>query len=735
MNIDSKFKGEMKYPRLDSLEALIFSILSFFHLRISINKSPSDIITIISDYDFNARRLNIKDLKEVIDVIPKSLQLHMKFHDLNLKELRPHVTERSPFILFKISNTGEIEKAFALDGYTGLSYNIVNLETNEKFSIPEAELISLLEIKSISQKIKILGAEPLSSFLNPKPPEKKIDRFVSAIRQIVYLIKLERNDIWIITIYGIGIGILSLVIPVSTSALVNVVTFGVLLQPVIVLTLIVVCIMGFAGLMQVVQTFVIEILQRRIFVRIALEFSSKFPYMGRDGLLLEHKPELANRFFDSISIQKSINLLLVDGLAVILTAIIGLTLIATYHPLFLLFDVFILFLGAYLIIYKKGIKIAYEYLDVSKEKYKVAAWIEEIARHDALFHSKIGKTFANEKMDSLMKDYLWIRDSFFQKYIRQIIGLVSVQTLASGILLGIGGYLVIQRQLTIGQLVAAEIVISKVLNDMSKFGKHLESFYSLVASIDKVSTVLNYAVIETSNKAFVENGSNSALSFENLSYKNSLGKVIFEKQSFSLPDKSVIGLNSEFTDRVDALFYILTGQVSANEGKIYIDGQDILNSDYFLHHNEIYLARGNEIVSGDILENLRLGSKNVSQLEIMRMIEKLGALEIIQNLPDGLKTRLATFGFPLSQMEKSLLQLMRILLHKPKIVLIDKILDQLPESYVNSFLNCIRAEEAIHITIIHSHNRTVISKMDKILSLDEIHSTKNLIKQGKNRNV
>ncbi len=728
-------KSFRSLPEHDSLESRFQSIISFFQFRNGVKNFPSDILTIINDYDFGSRKSTIEGLAEIIRVIPKKFNLIMKLHDLSILEIRSYVTESSPLLVILGNENGMIQDMFAIEGYSGLSYHLVDIQTSEKMKLSESKLIELFSLKNLSQKIKILSAEPTSRFLSPIKKEKKADKFFSAIRQIFFLMKLERKDIWIITIYGIGIGILSLVIPISTSSLVNVVTFGVMLQPVYVLTFIVVCFMGFAGLMQVVQTYVIEILQRRIFVRIAIEFSEKFPQMNNDTFSTKHKPELANRFFDTVTIQKSINSLLVDGLSVVLTAIIGFTLIATYHPLFLVFDVFVLFIGAYLIIYRRGVKAAYNYLDVSLEKYRVGAWIEEISRHESLFHSNIGRNFAYEKMENLMKDYLWTRERFFHNYIRQVVGLVSVQTIASGVLLGIGGYLVIERQLTIGQLVAAEIVISKVLSDMAKFGKHLEGFYSLVASVDKVTSVLDAASDETPNNLYFGQESKNVLEVHGLSYENALGKKLLEDIHFSILMNRKIALKITDVQAKDALFDILIGLIRPDSGEVLVGGQNVLNTDYFLHHNNIILLRRNELVEGDLTENIRLGDSQISHLDIIRAIDILGGSEILKSLPDGLKTSVATFGAPLNQMERSLIQLVRFVVHKPKLAIIDGLLDEIPEFMVNRFFEYANGKDSHGTVLLYSKLPTVLSKVDSVIILEDTSAKKIMEKQGKKRNV
>ncbi|HEU4533653.1 MAG TPA: ATP-binding cassette domain-containing protein, partial [Polyangiaceae bacterium] len=302
------------------------------------------------------------------------------------------------------------------------------------------------------------------------------------------LLRAERSDVWVVVAYAVTIGLLSLAVPVAVQSLVNTVAFGSLVQPLVVLTLLVLAGLGFANALRALQARVVELIQERLFVRAAADLAFRLPRAEAFGG--HHGPELVNRFFDVLTVQKGAASLLLDGLAIVLQTAIGMLLLAFYHPLLLAFDVVLLGAVAFLLLVL-GRGATGTAVEESKAKYAVAAWLEELARHPAAFKGPGGSSFALGRVDALCRRYLGARRRHFRVLFRQIVGALTLHAVASAALLGIGGWLVLARQLTLGQLVAAELVVSAVVAGVAKFGKHLETYYDLLAAVDKLGHLVD----------------------------------------------------------------------------------------------------------------------------------------------------------------------------------------------------------------------------------------------------
>lgn len=709
------------------MEDLAKLVLDFLSESLHIHSVPSQIIEGFRSLRSKYRHLTNQNFYDFLFAASHQYNVRLNIVQKTLQDIRSYITEGSPFVFQVTNETNQLPEFYAILSYQTSSYRIkaLNQMDAEEEWHSEKELLKLIGIKSNKEFVDWVIAEPTFPFSTNKEIIKNDSAVKTALKQITHLIRMESKDVWIVFIYGIGIGILSLVVPVATSSLVNIVAFGVLIQPVIILTLLVVFFLGFAGAMQTIQIYVVEILQRRVFVRIATEFAVKFPKIRQDVLDKHHNPELVNRFFDTMTIQKSIHSLLVDGLSVVLTTVIGFVLISFYHPIFIVFSFLILFIGGYWVTYRLGKPAAENYIKISKEKYKVAAWLEEISRHSALFHSTFGSNFALDKADSFIRDYLYARKKYFFNYIRQIIGLVGIQAFASAIVLGLGGYLVIHRQLTIGQLVAAELVIAKVLSDISKFGKQLDSFYSLIAAVDKINSVFHLPTIPVKTVEFEIPEGPIQVQLSGIHYSLSNGHKIFNQFNLKVSAGKSIGISSNTPYDAHILLDLLCGMRTPISGIVEYNHQNIHEVSKEQIHSVTFLIRGNEIFEGTILENIRVGREEISLIEIRELLVELGIWETIQSLPNGIHTPLLTFGHPFDTIQTTIISIARALIGKPKLLLIDGNLDLLPPSLLNSTLKLLLQKNREWTLFVVSKSPTVLSQMDQVLRLEnDSHSIK-----------
>ena len=295
------------------------------------------------------------------------------------------------------------------------------------------------------------------------------------LRRTMAFIKLDRSDVTVLAVYGIAIGLFSLAVPVTVQALVNSVAFTGLRQPLLVLTILLAMALGVWATLRALQLRVVEMLKRRLFVRIASEIAQRLPHVQHGAFETRNGPELLNRFFDIFTAQKAFANLLTQGLDAALVAGVGLVVLAFYHPILLAFDV-VLIATSVLVFWVLGHGGVKSGIAESKAKYAVAGWLEEMARHPVLFKLEASRNFAAARTSELALTYLQQRDRHFGVVFRQFVGALSTQVLASVALLALGGMLVMERQLTIGQLVAAELIVTAVVASIISLGNKVETF-------------------------------------------------------------------------------------------------------------------------------------------------------------------------------------------------------------------------------------------------------------------
>lgn len=295
----------------------------------------------------------------------------------------------------------------------------------------------------------------------------------------------DRPVLTTILIYGIIISILSLAAPISVQLLINSVSFTAMLQPILVIGSILLLLVLFFGLTNIFQFFACEVFQRRFFARMSYEVGISLLNAKYNAIEKENKAQIVNQFFETSNIQKIIPKLFSKTFTTILQSFAGLVLIAFYHPFFLMFSVGIL-LSIFLIWQCFAPKaIAHSILE-SKKKYELVKWFEDITKNQLIFKTFAGREYAKFKIDYLTGLYLKERNLHFKGLFWQSILLFALYAIATTILLVLGGWLVLKNQLSLGQLVASELVISVILYNISGLSRDFENFYDVIASAEKL---------------------------------------------------------------------------------------------------------------------------------------------------------------------------------------------------------------------------------------------------------
>ena len=523
-------------------------------------------------------------------------------------------------------------------------------------------------------------------------------------RRLLSLLSAERSDLWVAVIFSIAIGLLSLAVPVATQALVNTVAFGNLLQPLLVLSLIVLCVLSVSAALQLFRYRVVEMLQRRVFVRLASESVNRLLRARTDILRLQNGPEVVNRFLDIVTVQKAGASLLVDGLSVAMQTVIGMILLALYHPWLLAFDAVIL-AALFIVVFPLGKGAIDTAIGESKAKYALVGWLEEIARNATAFRGEAQARFAFERSDTLVHEYLNYRAKHFRIVLRQFAGSLALQAIASAALLGVGGLLVIERQLTLGQLVAAELVVAAVLSAVSKFSKHLETFYDLLAALDKLGALTSLPVEPSGS--------------EPLPSLSEPARLAIRSRAFSLDVKpgGTIGLTGASGAGKSALIDTISGYADMPGGAVEIDGVDIRNLRLDQVRSQVAVVRAPEIFHGSILDNIRIG-RNLTSAGVQRALAQVGAWEAIQNLPEGLDTILATGGAPLSDGRKQALNFARAVAGRPRLLIVDEALDAIQDADQRESLAALLFDPASPWTLILVSSRPeLLRRCSRILHL------------------
>jgi putative ABC transport system ATP-binding protein len=534
------------------------------------------------------------------------------------------------------------------------------------------------------------------------------------LQRLLSLLRAESSDVWVVVVFALVSGLLTMTTPLAVEALVNTVAFGRFLQPVIVLSLMLLAFLVFQAAIKAIQTFVVEIIQRRLFARVAADLSFRLPRTQVEALDEEYAPELVNRFFDIVTVQKISAQLLLDGVSLVLSVAVGMTVLAFYHPYLLAFDI-VLVLAILFTMFVLGYGAVKSSIKESKTKYAMAAWLEDLARCRTTFRYDGATEFAMERSDELIYNYLTARKKHFQILMRQIIFMLLLQALASTALLAIGGWLVITGQLSLGQLVAAELIVAVVVGAFAKLGKHIESFYDLMASVDKLGTLFDLPIERTDG--LLTTGPTSGIVAKNVSYSLPDGREILNDVSLSIRSGQKVAISGISGGGKSLLLDMLFGLREPASGLITVDGIDPRDVRPDVLRRRVALARDIEVFEGTIAENVHLERPDISFSDVRTALEMVGLLPLVQQHPQGLDTKLTSSGTPLTTSQLRRLMVARAIVGAPEIVLLDEILDSMSDADSALVLQRIIDAELPWTIVLVTNRQQLKTMMDSVIEL------------------
>ncbi|MCB0308883.1 MAG: hypothetical protein KDD48_05880 [Bdellovibrionales bacterium] len=492
-------------------------------------------------------------------------------------------------------------------------------------------------------------------------PGQTLSRFLGLILQG------NRQFVWTILFYGLLVSLLSLAVPVSVQAIVNTIAFTSLSQQLVVISILLFIVLLGAGVFQVLQAWLIDLFHRKIFAQLGVEVTKRLYLAKSQFFRMQNAPELVNRFFDVFTVQKSVSILFTDGFSLVLQLLVGLTLIALYHPLLLLYDIFLICSLA-LAWFLFGAKAMDSAILESKAKYSLINWLEEQGRSYKLLASSRAEAMVMNRSEFLISKYISYRKQHFNHLLGQIIILVSTYAISSAILLGLGGYLVIKNQLSLGQLVAAEIIITGILVKIAKSGKYLEVYYDLVAASEKLLHLFDFDIVEL-----------SSIDTETFNKVDIQCRDIYAQQETRVfRYTEMIPFKSRYFFRVnhaackEILLDKIFGESISTKGSVFINqrSSDLINIQQL--RSLIYTTGYPTIIEGTIAENLTLGDPHLSEKDIYDVLNLVELATSIEGLPDGQKTQMLPGGHPLWQSQLLRFDIARAILLRFKIIILNE---------------------------------------------------------------
>jgi ABC-type bacteriocin/lantibiotic exporter with double-glycine peptidase domain len=542
---------------------------------------------------------------------------------------------------------------------------------------------------------------------------------LTAWQRLIGMLRLDKRDIFQIFYYAIFAGLVNLSLPLGIQAIINLIQGAQVSTSWIILVVLVTLGVAFVGALQLMQIRIIENVQQKIFTRASFEFAYRFPKMKMSELYNNYPPELANRFFDVFNIQKGLSKLLLDFPAALLQIIFGLLLLSFYHPFFIVYGILLLLLiyVVFKFTIEKGLKTS---LVESKSKYKMAHWIQEVARAIVSFKLSGRTRHALVKTDGLVEKYLDARESHFKVLVLQFIQMIGFKVLVTAGLLLIGGLLVLNQEMNIGQFVAAEIIILLVIASVEKLIMGLESFYDVLTSLEKLGQVVDKELEPQEGEESFGEEQELTIELNHVSFGVLETKAkIIDDVSFTITPSCSMLLQGSAGSGKTSLLRLIAGIAEPTEGDIYVNEVSLKGVNLNHYRSQLGQSLSEESpFEGTFLDNITFGDTSISREQIYWALEHTGLSKFIKEQPLGLNTVIYPEGKQISFTIAKKIVLARSIVRKPKLLMLQEPLDHLDESEANKIMDFLTLPEHKWALIIVSKNPRWAKRCERVLTLD-----------------
>jgi len=526
----------------------------------------------------------------------------------------------------------------------------------------------------------------------------------SSLKKLFVVLHLERKDIYTIYMLAILAGLVQLSLPLGIQTIIGFVMAGNISTSIyLLITLVVIGTFCF-GLLQVRQMQIIERIEQKLFVRYSIAFTDRLPKLNVEKLDKYYLPELVNRYFETISLQKGIEKLLIDIPSAFVQIIFGVILLAFYHPAFIGFGITLLLI-LFFIIRFTSLDGLITSIKASDYKYEMTNWIQEVARVIKQFKYAKTTSLHLQKSDEILNGYLKHRTKYFKILLTQYWSLVVFKILITGGILILGTVLLLDQKINIGQFVATDIVILTILNSIEKLVGNLEKVYDALTSIEKISKIIDAPIESSGTLQLQENGKGISVVFKDVYYKYNNENETLNNINFKVSNGESLLINGHSGAGKSTILRLLSGAYSNFNGNILINDVPIGNYDIqSLRDKTGILLQHQEVFHATLLENITMGNTDISSEEILNLAKITGLSSYIETLTNGFDTLIDHQGKKLTNKVVKNIALMRALLGNKRLLLLESPFDHLNSQEIIDVFNYIKAKKNCSVIIVSQND-------------------------------
>jgi ABC-type bacteriocin/lantibiotic exporter with double-glycine peptidase domain len=545
------------------------------------------------------------------------------------------------------------------------------------------------------------------------------DLLRSMIARLSLFFRLEGDVLGLLTSYALAIGLFALIVPLTVQELVN--TFAFAIQPIMIVTLaaILVCSLLFVGAFKALQFYAVEVLERRLFARVALGLTQQFPRFREETF----PPKYTNYFFETVLMQRALSAIIVDIINVVVGGTVGMTILVMYHPYFLLYNVLLVsgFAVVFTLLSQGGLRST---LAMSHAKYETFNWLQEISGNLTHFKSTVSAPLLLQKTDEHVQTYVEARGARFTILMRQYMGSLGWQAVAHGGLIATAGWLLSIGQLTLGQFVAAEAIVGGLLVSFDGVVKRMGTVFYFFTALTELDYLFSLPKDQEIAKLTVPLPDPTIhgvrMTCRDLAFAYPGSAPIFDGFSMELVPGEKVAIFSKNSTGKTTLARVLAGLYLPTSGVIRYNGVDIRDLDL----ESLNACRGLildsqlSLFEGTLEENITVGRPRIPYTDLLWALRFVEMEEEVDALPMGLRTPVQAKGrgFTTSQILRLLVA--RAIVTRPQLLILDGTLHSMQPTVRDTILRRLCSKEEPWSLIFVSNDPALSAHVDRRLQLD-----------------
>lgn len=336
------------------------------------------------------------------------------------------------------------------------------------------------------------------------------------------------------------------------------------------------------------------------------------------------------------------------------------------------------------------------------------------------FEKKSGSYF------SIMK-----RVSFLAAVSKAVVTALNILLVASLLLVLLNLYKT--GSVTIGAVILVLSYAQNLIQEVSGISDIWKNIKTGIAASDRLNNVLSLQTdIQNIEKPFKPETVHGDVEFVDVDFSYIKDEIVLSDINFKVKAGEKVAIVGPTGAGKTTFVNLITRLYDADNGSIYIDGEDIKNWDLdTLRRNLGYLIQDTFLFEDTILNNLRYNNPKVTQEDAVRIFKELGASSFIKSLPKGLETEVSSEGNEISAGQRQLIALARILLRNPKILILDEATARVDTQSEKMLQKAIDKAADGKTTFIIAHRLSTIFNADKIILI----SNNTILEQGTHKEL